>query len=167
MKVAEATVRWMICNDMPAISDIERACFPGDPWTDDEFAQCLRRRNCIGMVAERHERIVGFMVYELLKSQLHVLNFAVPPWAARQGVGSQLAAKLIAKLSQQRRTEIVLEVRETNLAAQLFWKSQEFLATDLIRNHYESTDEDAYQFTYVLPEPCQAESFRPQARFAR
>jgi ribosomal-protein-alanine N-acetyltransferase len=58
--------------------------------------------------------------------------------------------KLVNKLSQQRRQEIVLEVRETNLAAQLFYHSQGFRATGVLRNHYSDSAEDAYVMQYRL-----------------
>jgi ribosomal-protein-alanine N-acetyltransferase len=145
----DVQIRWMIRRDMPEVLDIERQSFEFS-WTEEDFLCCLRQRNCIGMVAERQERIVGFMIYELLKSQLHVLNFAVAPWSRRQGVGGQMVEKLINKLSQQRRQEIVLEVRETNLPAQLFFKQQGLAASNVLRGHYEDTDEDAYVMKYSL-----------------
>ena len=74
------------------------------------------------MVAEHDDQIVGFMIYELHKTRLHVLNFAVARQYRRLGVGTQMLEKLVAKLSHQRRSRILLEVRETNLAAQLFFR---------------------------------------------
>ena len=148
----DVQIRWMIRRDMPEVLDIERLSFEF-AWTEEDFLCCLRQRNCIGMVAERQERIVGFMIYELLKSQLHVLNFAVAPWSRRHGVGRQMVEKLVNKLSQQRREEITLEVRETNLAAQLFFKQQGLCASSVLRGHYEDTDEDAYLMSYNLY-PC-------------
>ena len=116
-------IRWMIRRDMAEVLEIERAAFEF-PWFEEEFIRCLRQRNCIGMVAEHAERVVGFMIYELHKTRLHILNFAVAPAARRLGIGAQMIDKLVNKLSQQRRHEIVLEVRETNLAAQLFFRTQ-------------------------------------------
>ena len=145
----DVQIRWMIRRDMPEVLDIERQSFEF-AWTEEDFLCCLRQRNCIGMVAERQERIAGFMIYELLKSQLHVLNFAVPKWARRQGVGTQMIEKLVNKLSQQRRQEICLEVRETNLDAQKFFRSQGLSASSILRGHYEDTEEDAYVMRYQL-----------------
>lgn len=145
----DVQIRWMIRRDMPEVLEIERQSFEF-AWTEEDFLCCLRQRNCIGMVAERQERIAGFMIYELLKSQLHVLNFAVSPWARRQRVGSQMIEKLVNKLSQQRRQEICLEVRETNLAAQLFFRRQGLQAHGVLRGHYEDTEEDAYVMRYQL-----------------
>ncbi len=115
-------IRWMIRRDMPEVLAIERDSFEF-PWSEEEFLTCLRQRNCIGMVAEHDERVVGFMVYELNKTRIHVLNFAVAADHRRQGVGRQMMSKLIAKLSSQRRTRVTLEVRERNLPAQLFFRA--------------------------------------------
>jgi len=162
----DVQIRWMIRRDMPEVLEIERQSFEF-AWTEEDFLCCLRQRNCIGMVAERQERIVGFMIYELLKSQLHVLNFAVAPQDRRQGVGTQMVEKLVNKLSQQRRQDITLEVRETNLAAQLFFRTQGLQAHGVLRNHYEDTEEDAYVMRYQLY-PCDEVilPFTPRNRIA-
>ncbi len=136
-------IRWMIRRDMQEVLQTEKSSFEF-PWSEEDFLRCLRQRNCIGMVAEQNERVVGFMIYELHKDQLHVLNFAVAPQLRRREVGSQMVEKLISKLSDRRRRRIVLEVRETNLAAQMFFKNLGFRAVSLLRDFYEDTVEDAY-----------------------
>jgi ribosomal-protein-alanine N-acetyltransferase len=141
-------VRWALRRDMPEILAIEHASF-AFPWCEEEFLHLLRQRR-IGMVAEYGERVVGFMIYELHKAKLQVLNFAVAPEFRRQGVGRQMIVKLIGKLSSHRRTRIVLHVRETNLAAQMFYKVQGFRATEILREQYEDTGEDAYVMQYAI-----------------
>ncbi|WP_238476619.1 ribosomal protein S18-alanine N-acetyltransferase [Bythopirellula goksoeyrii] len=140
-------IRWMIRRDMPEVLSIERESFEF-PWFEEDFIRCLRQRNCIGMVAEQGERVVGFMIYELHKTRLHILNFAVADSMRMRGVGRQMAEKLEGKLSSQRRTRITLEVRETNLAAQLFFKQVGFRATNVLRSYYEDSPEDAYVMQY-------------------
>jgi len=142
-------IRWMIRRDMPEVLAIESDSFEY-PWCENDFLRCLRQRNCIGMVAERDNKLVGFMIYELHKSRLHILNFAVSSRYRRTGVGSQMISKLVGKLSTERRSRILLEVRETNLAAQLFFRSSGFRAVSVLREFYEDTPEDAYlmQFRY-------------------
>jgi ribosomal-protein-alanine N-acetyltransferase len=143
-------IRWMIRRDMPEVLDIETRSFEF-PWSEEDFVRCLRQRNCIGMVAEYEEHVVGFMIYELHKTRLHILNFAVHSDFQRRGVGSAMAQKLVAKLSQQRRNRILLEVRETNLAAQLFFRTAGFRAISVLRDFYEDTTEDAYLMQYLYP----------------
>ena len=140
-------IRWMIRRDMPEVLNIEQSSFEF-PWSEEDFIRCLRQRNCIGMVAEYDERVVGFMIYELHKDQLHVLNFSVRPDVRRRGVGMQMVNKLVGKLSQQRRNRIVLEIRETNLAAQMFFKNLGFRAVSVLRDYYDDTVEDAYVMQY-------------------
>ena len=94
------------------------------------------------------EKVVGFMIYELHKAKLHILNFAVHPGWRRSAVGMQMVTKLISKLSSHRRTRISLEVRETNLAAQLFFSKQEFKAMRVLRAFYEDSGEDAFLMEY-------------------
>ena len=140
-------IRWMIRRDMDDAMEIEQESFEF-PWSEDDFTRCLRQRNCIGMVAEHEDRIVGFMIYGGPAARLHVLNFAVAREFRRLGVGSQMMEKLIGKLSQQRRSRILLEVRETNLAAQLFFRKSGFRAVSVLRDFYEDTTEDAYLMQY-------------------
>jgi ribosomal-protein-alanine N-acetyltransferase len=139
----------MIRRDMPEVLQTEQQSFEY-AWTEEDFLRCLRQRNCIGMVAEQGEKVVGFMIYELHKSKLHILNFAVHPAYRRQGIGAQMVAKLVSKLSSHRRTRITLEVRETNLAAQLFFRSQGFRAVRVLRAYYEDSGEDAFLMQYCL-----------------
>lgn len=147
----DVRIRWKIRRDLPEVLEIEHQVFEF-PWVEEDFLICLRRRNCIGMVAEdRNNRICGYMLYELGKTGLEILNFAVDPLCHFRGVGRQMAEKLIEKLSNHRRTEINLLVRETNLAAQLFWQKLGFTAIRIFPKHYADM-EDAYQFAYYLPD---------------
>jgi len=152
-------IRWMIRRDMAEVLQIERESFEY-PWIDEDFIRCLRQRNCIGMVAEHEGRVVGFMIYELHRTRIHVLNFAVAGLCHRLGVGSQMVAKLIAKLSAQRRSRIVLEVRETNVDAQVFFRENGFRAISILHRYYEDTPEDAYlmQYRYRVDKPAEVES---------
>jgi ribosomal-protein-alanine N-acetyltransferase len=88
------------------------------------------------------------MIYELHKNRIHVLNFAVHPDFSRRAVGRQMMDKLIGKLSSQRRNRIMLEVRETNLSAQLFFRSMGFRAISVLRDYYDDAIEDAYLMQY-------------------
>lgn len=158
-------IRWMIRRDMPEVLDIEGSCFEF-PWSEDDFIRCLRQRNCIGMVADCEDKVVGFMIYELHKTRLHVLNFAVHCDHRRLGIGQRMIDKLVAKLSNQRRNRILLEVRETNLDAQLFFRAQNFRAVSVLRDFYEDTTEDAYLMQYRY-RPAEADATLPTNRISR
>jgi len=162
----DVQIRWLIRRDMPEVLRIEQESFEF-PWTEEDFLCCLRQRNCIGMVAERDHQIVGFMIYELHKSRLNILNFCVAPEYRRQSVGTQMIVRLIDKLSQQRRKEILLEVRERNLDAQMFFKTQAFRAVKVLRSYYDDTTEDAYIMQFRLNQHQMLEAdFAPTNRIS-
>ena len=158
-------IRWMIRRDMPEVLAIEASSFEF-PWVEEDFIRCLRQRNCIVMVAEHDDQVVGFMIYELNKNRIQVLNFAVARDFRRRGVGTQMVAKLIGKLSAQRRTRIAMEVRETNLAAQLFFRTAGFRAVSVLRNFYDDTPEDAYLMQYRF-DAAPAAAIDPDNRITR
>ncbi len=142
-------IRWMIRRDMAEVLAIEQGSFEY-PWAEEDFLRCLRERNCIGMVAEMGDKVLGYMLYELCKAKLHVINFAVDPAYRRVGIAAHMVSKLVSKLASHRRTRITLEVRETNLAAQLFFRAQRFRATKVLPGFYEDTGEAAYAMQHVL-----------------
>ncbi len=156
-------IRWMIGEDLSKVLLIETESFEF-PWTKNDFVCCLRQRNCIGMVVEHEneveDKVVGFMIYEVYKPGIEILNFAVHPDWRRQRIGTQMIRKLIGKLSAKSRKEIVLAVRETNLSAQLFFKECGFKAFttlrkyyDDVREHYGNISEDAYLMRYQYKAP--------------
>lgn len=144
-------LRWMIRRDMREVLDIEAESFE-EPWPEEEFIGHLRQRNCIGMVAVRSDRVVAYMVYALDARHLHLHHFAVASEFRLQGIGTQMIAKLKAKLSTQRRRRIVCEISERNVAAQVFFRAMGFRSVRTLRGYYwlrnPANRDDAYQFAF-------------------
>jgi len=149
MKPMNVKVRWMVRGDLAEVLEIERLSFEFQ-WSEQDFINALRHRSRIGIVAveDGTDLIRGYAVYELGKSKLTLLNMAVEPCVRGRGVGSVMLEKIIDKLSPERRTRLICDVRETNLDTQLWLRNRGFKATEIIRGHYEDTDEDAYRFVY-------------------
>lgn len=146
-------IRWMIRRDLKEFFEIENESFER-PWTEDEVLAALRKRNCIAMVAEHGEKVVGYMIYELRKQKYELLKFAVHPDYLRCGVGTALLKKLQSKLDSDRRNRIVTRLHEVNLAGHLFLKRLGFTAMSVDRGYYDG--EDAYRFVYYHPTMVEA-----------
>lgn len=136
-------IRWMIRRDMPEILAIENKNFEYS-WLEKDFIRCLRQRNCAGLVAEYEDEIVGYVVYKRRRNSIGILSFATAEWAQRQGVASQMMASIMDKLTSLCCNRLVLEVRESNLDAQLFLRENGFAAISTLKDFYEETSEDAY-----------------------
>lgn len=143
-------IRWMIRRDRTEVLEIENESFPS-PWDEDTFISCLRRRNCVGMVAEHDDTVIGYMVYELHRTYIHILNFAVSPWVRRHGVGRQMVDKLKSKLSRNRnlRQSLELLVADSSLDAHLFFRAMGFRAVQVHREYWDD-GQDAYEMVYRL-----------------
>jgi ribosomal-protein-alanine N-acetyltransferase len=144
----------MIKRDMPEVLDIENSTFDY-PWSKEDFINALGHRSCIGLVAEDKGKIVGFIIYELQKQKLHILNIATHRDYRRMGVGKAILNKLHSKLSSSRKNRLIVKVRESNLPAQLFFRSFGFRAISIIKDFYEDTADDAYlmEYRYTEQEP--------------
>ena len=143
--MSKIDIRWMIRGDMPAVLEIERECFEFN-WDHDDFMRALSQRNCIGMVAEIEDQVVGFMIYCLHKTRLEIINFAVDPVFRNQGVGSTMLHKLTSKLNEDRRHKLVLAIRDSNLPAHLFFSRHGLICTRIIPEFYPDCDDAAYWF---------------------
>lgn len=147
--VKHVHIRWMIRRDIHEVLRIENISHP-NPWTKEDFLETLRGRTTIGIVAEHPSGIVGYAVYELMKDRMMLINIAVDPHYRHEKIGTTLIMKMISKLSPYLRPKIVVELRESNLAAQLFFKANGFIATKVYRERYEDTGEDAYRMEYNI-----------------
>lgn len=137
-------IRWMIRRDTPEVMAIDAKSYP-TAWTEEEFLAMLRRRNVIGMVAEHGDAVVGFMIYELRKTEILVSRFAVDPDFRRRGVGRAMVAKLVSKLDPRRRRRLRTAVRETDLGGQRFLKATGWTAYHVERDGFD-VGCDAYNF---------------------
>lgn len=142
-------IRWMIRRDMPDVLSIENQC-SDYPWDEEKFLHYLRLPTCIGMVAEVDDTIVGFMVYDLQKKRLEIINLATYIPFHRMGIGRQMIDKLKGKLSEHGRRYLLIYVRETSLNVQNFLKVNGFKARRVEREHFDDSGEDAYVMRYIL-----------------
>jgi ribosomal-protein-alanine N-acetyltransferase len=101
-------------------------------------------------VAKIQGIVIGFIICERHKTWIHVLNFAVSFGFREQRIGSQMLNKLFEKLSPQRRNLILIELRETNMRALLFFKQVGFLTIEIVRDRYDNTADDCFLMEYRI-----------------
>jgi len=162
---AEPSVRAMRPDDRVDVLRIEEASFP-DAWSADAFDHWLSN-GASGHVLEREGRCVGFFLVMLASDRLHLVNLAVAPEERRKGIATLALRKIENIAWAYGLPRIELEVRETNLAAQLLYRQSGYRAVEIVRSYY--PDQDAYKMTkYVhLPGPRGARKGPTGASFNR
>jgi ribosomal-protein-alanine N-acetyltransferase len=141
----DVNVRWMIRRDLVEVCWIEDRSFP-EPWSEQDFAKCLRLRSVIGMVAESGGQVVGYMLYELNRRSVEILSCGVHPHYRRRGVGRKLIWSVKKRLTEKRRW-VETTIEERNLDGQLWLKGCGFDCVEILTQFF-GDDCDGYLFRF-------------------
>lgn len=145
--MTQPSIHWMTRRHLPEVVRIESQSF-GNAWNEEQFLAMGDRIGCDKFVAISGGHVVGYLFCDLHRDFMRIINIAVHPEFRRQGIGVALVQKLINRLSTGTRSRISLEVRETNLVAQQFFRAIGFRASVTLKNFYNDTTDDAYLMTY-------------------
>lgn len=146
-KLLKISLRWMAREDLPQIFELERRA-SDFPWSPEDFQAVMLLKTSLGMTVEYGGEVIGFLFYEMLPDGLCVHRLAVAPEYQRRGVASQMIARVCCQLSNHQQRIIRADVRESNVAAQMFFQSLGFRANAIFKSHFEDTGEDAYRMHY-------------------
>lgn len=128
--------------DVNAATEIERAVF-SDPWPASFFRGELATPSMWARIAEREGVLAGYSLAWLGEGGGHLGNLAVVPSQRRRGVARALLTDLFAEARRRGVSEISLEVRASNDAAQALYREHGFRLAGLRRGYYRDTGEDA------------------------
>ena len=145
----------MIEKDLSTLERIDRESFP-TPWPAAEFRRFLERTDAVCLTARIGGEPAGYGVMLFEWDTGHILNLAVDRELRRRGVGRALVGELSRLAVEAGAEKIALEVRETNLPAQLFYREMGLRAVKIERGHYADTGEDAYVMEKPLREVAAA-----------
>jgi ribosomal-protein-alanine acetyltransferase len=140
-------IRLMVPADIPPVMAIANSLPDAPHWRSEIYQDMLdpaRSPARICRVAEDSERrLVGFGVMVLTPPQAELESIAVTREHQRRGIAGSLLSDLLTELKRFDITEVILEVRESNRAAQAFYRESEFVETGRRRSYYADPQEDA------------------------
>ena len=113
-----------------------------DPWSTQDFRDCLSS-DALFLVAEKKDRVVGYVVALDAADEGEILNVAVAPDARRGGIGRTLVQEVISALASRGVSQIYLEVRESNAGARAMYGALGFREVGRRRSYYRRPVEDA------------------------
>ena len=153
LSFSTATVELLSAADIEAVVEIERLS-NSHPWTERNFHDALAS-GYLCLIARDHGAVSGFVVARLLVDEAELLLIAVMPEMRRQGVALLLWIELIERLRASGARTVHLEVRESNLSAQAFYRSRGFAPSGVRPKYYpngahESEREDAVMMKVLL-----------------
>ncbi len=130
---------------------IEGRVYPR-PWSASLFLSELAQRSSRSyLVARMHGLVVGYAGMMFAGREAHVTNIAVDPDRHGRKVGTRLLLALVTESLARGCTQISLEVRVTNSAAQAMYEKFGFEVTGVRKGYYIETNEDAYVMVVASP----------------
>jgi ribosomal-protein-alanine N-acetyltransferase len=135
--------------DLDAIHEIEKASFPA-PWCREFFAIELTSDGRFNIVAKREGVLIGYLFGMWIFDEMHVNKIAVAAGERRKGVADALMRRCFSFARRNGVTSISLEVRQSNVAAQDFYRHLDF-ETSYVRKRYYPDGEAAAVMVRRLP----------------
>ena len=136
-------------SHLDQILDIEQEAFSA-PWTRVMFeaevvGNPFSRMFVATPIDEQgpQERIVGYLCYWIVFEELRLLNVAVRPSWRRQGVARRFVQYALHEARSQDVERALLEVRDSNVAAQALYESFGFREYGIRAGYYANPEEDA------------------------
>ncbi len=136
------TIRSLTTADVPAILAIEATSFSA-PWNAAMFESALQAPGTCGWVALQEKVIVGYLLVRVAADQAEILTIAVHDTHRGGGIGMALVKQCIHVLVRKHVTQIFLEVRASNAAAQRLYERAGFSVIARRRKYYDQPVEDA------------------------
>ncbi len=142
-------IRNMTIKDLDRVMEIERESFPL-PWSKESYLGELSNTYASYRVCDAEGEIVGFGGIWVVFEEAHITNVAIAQDFRQRGMGKRLMRKLEEIARDKRAIRILLEVRPSNMAAQIMYNKLGFVPTGLRKGYYSDNNEDAILMTKYL-----------------
>ncbi|MEB2333629.1 MAG: ribosomal protein S18-alanine N-acetyltransferase [Anaerolineaceae bacterium] len=152
-------IRRMTLDDLAQVVAIDKASF-SLPWPERSFRFEISDNSASrAWVAEEDRKVVGAIVAWLLVDEAHIATIATHPDFRRRGIASKLLSHALRMMMNEGALTSVLEVRESNLAAQEMYRKFGFEETGRRPRYYKDNSEDAILMTLYKLEGLKVESW--------
>jgi len=126
-------------GDLGDIMIIEKVSFPS-PWSYNMFLEEIRNPLSRSFVARKfnpESKILGYIFYQVVAFEMHILNIAVHPSFREKGIGTTLITESIDRENEGGSARYAfLEVRENNEKAIRLYQKLGFKTLGIRKNYY-------------------------------
>ena len=128
---------------LPFVAEIERLCFPNEPWSEQSLLVLCREHGCGFVALSEDNTPVSYVGMTYAADEGSITNVATHPDARRQGLGRAVVSALLSHAPTLGLTDVYLEVRVSNEAAIALYRSLGFEEVGRRRHFYRHPTEDA------------------------
>jgi ribosomal-protein-alanine acetyltransferase len=139
-------------EDIPSMIALERESPSAAHWSVDSYRQAFEQGIAVRivLVADDEGSIRGFLIARTAGEECELENIVVASSGQRCGIGSKLMQELIVLAGVQGASRILLEVRESNVAARSLYENNGFTSSGRRKSYFTDPAEDAVLYTQTL-----------------
>lgn len=120
------TIREWKYEDILKISEIEKECFPDEPWNFRMLASGFESEGFVGVLAEDGGEVIGYGAITVAADSADVENVAVTEAYRGGGIATSIIKRLCEEAKKRGAEKLYLEVRVSNAAAMSLYLKQGF-----------------------------------------
>lgn len=128
-------------EDILRISEIEKECFPLEPWSFQMLASSFESETFYGVIAEDGGEVAGYGGITVALDSADIDNIAVTEQYRNSGVATSILSRLIEEARGKGVKKVFLEVRVSNTPAMSLYLKEGFKGA-YARTRYYSDGED-------------------------
>ena len=114
------------------------------PWSRNSFLEEITtNRLAVYFVAVLQGEVIGYGGFWGICDEGHITNIAVLPKYRKQHIGSGILENLIRECKNEDIVAMTLEVRRSNISAQILYRKFGFVEEGIRKRYYEDNGEDA------------------------
>lgn len=142
-RLHEPRIRPATVEDFPELLKLQNCAPEAAQWSVEALRDAQLHSTKILVCDLGEEPPVGFVVFRVAADELEILNLIVHPENRRRGIGQLLLDFALSDAAARRTRYAFLEVRESNSAAQAFYRRQGFEVAGKRPAYYGNPVEDA------------------------
>lgn len=112
--------RWRY-EDILRISELEKVCFPKEPWSYRVLAESFENENFIGILCDDGGNIAAYGGVTVVCDTADIDNIAVDEGYRGSGLGGKILESLVSVAAERGAQKVFLEVRVSNTPAMLLY----------------------------------------------
>ena len=137
-------------DNVAVVAELERVCFPDNPWSLNSFIYEIQNPLSVYRTAYLAGALAGYIGMHHILDEGHITNIAVLPTVRGCGIAAALVENMLEYAQEYSIKFLTLEVRPSNRAAISLYLRHGFEPAGRRKNYYPNPPEDALLMTKYL-----------------
>jgi ribosomal-protein-alanine acetyltransferase len=142
-------------DDVPLMRALERQTETAAHWAEREYdalfaAEAPPRVTLVATSEADAGCVIGFVIARCATAEWEIENVVVAPEKRNRGLGVKIIRELLSRAQSAGATSVLLEVRESNLAARRLYEKLGFSQHGRRSNYYQGPEEDALLLCFSI-----------------